>query len=47
MVDVHSGALVAKRNAWRKLIPASNEKLFTSTAAFSRLATRVRVTDTT
>jgi D-alanyl-D-alanine carboxypeptidase/D-alanyl-D-alanine-endopeptidase (penicillin-binding protein 4) len=44
VVDTDSGALVVKRNAWRKLIPASNEKLFTTATAFSRLGPEFKFT---
>ncbi len=44
VVDVDSGALVVKRNAWRKLIPASNEKLFTTATAYSRLGPSFKFT---
>ena len=37
VVDVQTGDVIVHRNAWRRLIPASNEKLFTTMAAFSRL----------
>jgi serine-type D-Ala-D-Ala carboxypeptidase/endopeptidase (penicillin-binding protein 4) len=44
VVDIDSGQLIVKRNAWRKLIPASNEKLFTTATAFSRLGPSFKFT---
>src|SRR4051794_10008093 len=37
VVDVATGKLTYRRNAWRPLVPASNEKLFTSVTALSQL----------
>ena len=44
VVDVDAGTLVVKRNAWRRLIPASNEKLFTTATVFSRLGPAFKFT---
>ena len=37
VVDVETGQLIYRRNAWRKLMPASNEKLYTTVAALRAL----------
>jgi D-alanyl-D-alanine carboxypeptidase/D-alanyl-D-alanine-endopeptidase (penicillin-binding protein 4) len=46
VVDVETGKLVFRRNAWRRLIPASNEKLFTSAGALVKLGPGFRFTTT-
>ena len=42
VVDVETGALVFRKNAWRRLIPASNEKLYVTVAGFAALGAGFR-----
>ena len=42
VVDVETGELVFRKNAWRRLMPASNEKLYTTVAGFAALGAGFR-----
>jgi D-alanyl-D-alanine carboxypeptidase/D-alanyl-D-alanine-endopeptidase (penicillin-binding protein 4) len=44
VVDISSGELLFRRNAWRPLVPASNEKLFTTVTALTTLHPGFRFT---
>jgi D-alanyl-D-alanine carboxypeptidase/D-alanyl-D-alanine-endopeptidase (penicillin-binding protein 4) len=46
VADVASGEVIYRRNGWRKLLPASTEKLYTTVGALSALRPTFRFTTT-
>jgi D-alanyl-D-alanine carboxypeptidase/D-alanyl-D-alanine-endopeptidase (penicillin-binding protein 4) len=44
IADLQTGQIIYRRNGWRKLLPASTEKLYTTVAAYSTLRPDFRFT---